>query len=86
MRQHADVTGKILLEFSIRLYGATTKQRYETVCANCEEREGVEQRTASLIDFRAHQNIIEPRDGKIRVEFRFCCYPKCHQTGDNAYL
>ena len=40
VKNYADTTGKILLEFRINLYGAMTKRRYENVCANCEKREG----------------------------------------------
>ena len=86
MKNYADTTGKNLLEFRIRLYGAETKRRYETVCANCEKRAGKKKGTPNLVDFYAERDIIEPKDGKIRVEFSFCCYPKCHQSGDSGYL
>jgi len=29
--------------------------------------------------FRAERDIIEPKGGKIRIEFTFCCYPKDHR-------
>ena len=82
----ADTTGKTLLEFRIRLFGATSKQTYEAVCTNCEKREGKRRGILSLIDFKAEYDMIEPKDGKIRVEFKFCCYPKCHKLGDTGYL
>jgi hypothetical protein len=44
VRNYADATGKTLLEFRIHVYGATSKKRYETVCANCEKREGKRRR------------------------------------------
>jgi len=86
VKNYADTTGKILLVFCIRLYGATTKRRYETVCASCEKREGKKKGTPSLIDFKAESDMVEPKAGKIRVEFVFCCYPKDHQSGDRDYL
>ena len=87
VRNHGDLTGKTLLEFYIRLYGATTNQRYEAVCVTCEKRERTLWKgTASLIDFHAQCDIIELRDGEIRVKFNFSCYPKCHQAGDSGYL
>lgn len=87
VRNHGDLTGKTLLEFCIRLYGATTNQCYEAVCATCEKREGTLWKgPASLINFHAQHDIIELRDGKIRVKFNFSCYPKCHQAGDSGYL
>ena len=87
VRNHGDLAGKTLLECCIRLYGATTNQRYEAVCATCEKREGILRRgPASLIDFHAQCDIIELRDGKMRVKFNFSCYPECHQAGDSGYL
>ena len=86
VKNFADTTGRTLLEFRIRLYGATTKTLYEFVCENCHKREGKRRGIPSLIDFKAEYDIIEPKDGKIRVEFSFCCYPKCHKLGDTEYL
>ena len=76
--------GEPHLEFRIYVSGAISNRRYETVCASCEKREGTKNRTPSLIDFVAEDNIIGQKDGKARVEFVFCCYPKCHQ--DSGYL
>ena len=86
MTNYADPTGENLLEFRIHLYGATTKRRYETVCPVCERREGSRKGAPSLIDFHAESDIIKPRDGKFRIEFTFCCYPKDHQLEDSEYL
>ena len=86
VKNYAVAVGKTLLEFRIRLYGAKTKRRYETVCSNCEKREGKKKGTPSMIDFHAASEVIEPKDGRIRVEFSFCCYPKCHRSGDSAYM
>jgi hypothetical protein len=82
----SETTNKTLLEFRIHLYGATTKRRYENVCLNCEKREGKKKGIPSLIDFHAERDIIEPKGGKIRIEFTFCCYPKDHRLGDTEYL
>jgi len=86
VKNYADTTGATLLDFRIRLYGATTKRHYETVCESCEKREGKKKGTPSLVDFHAEREVIELKDGKIRVQFRFCCYPKCHNLGDTGYL
>ena len=86
VRNYADATGQTLLEFCIRVNGATTKQRYETVCTNCEKREGKKKGTPSLVDFHAQQDIIKLKEGRAHVEFSFCCYPKCRQAGDHGYL
>jgi len=89
VRNYADTTGKSLLAFHINLYGATTKRCYENVCANCEKRERKKKKKKgipSLIDFKAESDMIAPKDGKIRVEFVFCCYPNHHRLGDGEYL
>ena len=86
VKNYADPTPKNLLEFRIRLYGATTKQYYDTICARCERRQGKKKGVPGLIDFHAEGEIIEPKGGKIPVEFTFCCYPKDHQLGDTEYL
>jgi hypothetical protein len=87
VRNHGELNGKTLLEFCIHLYGATTNQRYEAVCATCEKRHGkLRNGPASLIDFHAQHDIIELIEGKVRVGFNFSCYPECHQAGDEGYL
>jgi hypothetical protein len=86
VKNFSDTTGKTLLEFRIRLYGATTKVLYESVCENCQKREGKRRGIPSLIDFKAEYDIIEEKDGKLRVEFSICCYPRCHKLGDTEYL
>ena len=82
----ADTTEKAFLEFGVRLYGATTNQRYEDVCEICQKREGKRRGTPSLVDFVAEYDMVEPKDGKIRIEFKFCCYPKCRRLGDTEYM
>ena len=86
VKNYADTTGKFLLEFHINLYGATTKQRYKNVCANCEKRDGKKKGILSPIDFKTKSDMIAPKDGKIRIDFVFCCYPKDHRLGDCEYL
>ena len=86
MKNYANTTGKTLLEFRVHLYGATTNRRYEVACENCQKREGKRRGTPSLVDFKAEYDMIESKDGKLRVEFTFCCYPKCHKQGDMEYM
>jgi len=84
VKNHADVIGGTLLEFSVRVYGAATGQLYTTVCPSCEKREGKRRGTPSLIDFHAPQDVINPKDGKIRIDFNFCCYSNCRQ--ESGYM
>ena len=83
VRNLASMIGKTLLELRIHVSGATSKRRYETVCISCKKREGNKNATPSFIDFYATHDIIEQKDGKVWVEFGFCCYLKCHQ--DTGY-
>ena len=82
----SETANKVVLGFHIHLYGATTRRRYENICSSCEKREGKKKRMPCLIDFHAERDIIEPKGGKIRIEFTFCCYPKDHRLGDTGYL
>ena len=86
VKNDADTTGRSLLEFRINLYGATTKLRYDNVCATCEKREGKRKGTPSLVDFKTASDMISPKDGKIRLDFVFCCYPRHHGLGDDEYM
>ena len=86
VKNYANTTDKTLLEFRINLYGATTKRCYKDVCAKCEKREGKKKGTPGLIDFKTETDMILPKDGKIRIVFVFCCYPKDHRLGDVEYL
>ena len=86
VKNYADTTNKTLLEFCVSLYGATTNRRYDVACESCQKREGKRRGAPNLVDFKAEYDMIEPTDGKIRVEFKFCCYPKCHKQGDMEYM
>ena len=86
MKKARDTTGKTLLWISILVYGATTGKGYETICENCEKREKKTNVAPSLIDFHSQYDVIEPKDGKIRIDFSFCCYPKCQKLGDTEYV
>jgi len=86
VKNFANTTSGTLLELCIRVYGATTKRSYDAVCESCEKREGKKKGLPTLVDFKAENEIIELKDGKIRIEFIFCCYPKDHQLGDSGYL
>lgn len=80
----SEPTAEVLVGFRICVYGTTTGQPYHTVCASCGKREGKRKGTPSLIDFHAEQDTITAKDGKVRVDFNFCCYPKCNQ--EDSYL
>ena len=86
VKNFANTTNRTLLEFRIRLYGATTKKYYDAVCEKCQKREGKRKGTPGLVDFKTESDMIEPKNGKIRVEFVFRCYPKDHLLGDTKYL
>ena len=86
VKNSVDPTGRTLLELRIHLYGATTKRRYESVCASCKKRHEKKKGIPSLIDFKAEGDVLTPKEGKIRIEFVFCCFPKDHQEGDSEYL
>ena len=85
VKRHTDTTGKTLLEFWIDLYGASTKRRDQVLCPGCEKREGKRKGTPRVIDYKTESDGIEPKEGKLRVDFVLCCYPEDHQQGDTDF-
>ena len=86
VKRCSDTTGRTLLAFRVDLYGASTNQRYQAVCPGCAKREGKKKGTPSMINFKAEDDVIEPKEGKIRITFVLCCYPEDHQQGDTDFL
>ena len=75
--------GKKLLRLQIRVLGATTKAPYETLCRECQDREGDR---GAFPDFRARSNILVPqKNGRVFVAFSLACYSKHRQPNDSEY-
>jgi len=72
LKNYVDTTRKSLLEFRINLYGAAAKGKKKGI--------------PNLIDFKTETDMVTPKDGEIRLDFVFCCYPKDHGLGDDEYL
>ena len=63
---------KKLLHLELRVLGATTKNRYETLCHTCKDREGDKD---AFPDFRAKNDILVAKeDDRILVSFALACY------------
>ena len=83
VKSRGSVEGKKLLRLQIRVLGATTRSRYETLCDDCNKREGDK---GTFPDFRAQSNIRVPqKDGKLFVAFFLACHSKHRGPKDSEY-
>jgi hypothetical protein len=80
----ADGITPFLLDIIVR--GATTRQKYHSVCGKCEKRMGNRTGPPSLIDFHGPSNILTPMGGRVQLHFTFSCYSRHHQKEDEQYV
>ena len=76
-----------VVHLSVRVFGADTKNEYKYACSNCSKEEMRKKGQPNLIDFWAASNIIKAsKDGLVKVNFKFCCYPNHQNPNDSTYL
>ena len=76
-----------VLHLSLRVFGAVTGSKCNSVCTDCNKREGKKRGTPSLVDFQTASDVIKAsKDGLARVKFKFSCYPKHQNPNESAYL
>ncbi len=74
--------GKKLLFLQIRVFGATTKALYETLCHKCKDRAGDKD---AFPDYRARSNILPQKNGRVPVAFTLACCSKHREPQDSEY-
>ena len=74
------------LQLVIIVRGATTRQKCNSVCEQCEKRVGTKIGPPSLIDFHSSSNILTPRGGVNKIHFTFSCYSRHHIKEDGQYM
>ena len=81
------VTGhKKALEFRLEVQGATTGTIHDFLCQNCTEREPrISLIPRTLVDFNSKTNVIDLKNGKAEVAFRFLCLSTHHGPMDSEY-
>ena len=74
------------LTLEIHARGATTGQKYDGLCNQCQRREGKRNGPPRLIDFHGPSNIIRPKNRTIQVNFTIRCYSRHHREEDEQYV
>ncbi len=81
------VTGnKKTLDFRLEIQGATTGTIRDSLCWTCTEREPQNLLTPRrLVDFTSRTDVIDLKNGKAEVTFRFLCLSTHHGPRDSEY-
>ena len=77
---------KKTLDFRLEVQGATTGTLLNSLCRPCTEREprnSLVPRT--IVDFTSKTDIIDLKNGKAEVTFRFLCLSTHHGSADSEY-
>jgi len=74
------------LWLAIRVLGGQPGTHLNDVCSDCATREGKRKGTPGIIDFHSNEDILQPKDGYIKIAFTFCCYPKHHDLSVYQYV
>ena len=74
------------MQLAIIVRGATTGQKCNGVCEQCEKRMGNKIGSPSLIDFHSSSNILTPKGGAVQIHFTFSCYSRHHIWEDEQYM
>jgi len=77
---------KRALNFKLEVQSATTGRIRDALCERCTEKESRNSLIApTLVDFTSKTNIIDLKDGKAQVTFRFLCLSTHHGLADSEY-
>ena len=77
---------KKALNFKLEVHGATTGRIRDSLCERCAEKESRNSLVEpTLVDFTSKTNIIDLKNGKAQVTFRFLCLSTHHGLADSEY-
>ena len=77
--------GRTVLDLNLEVLGGTTGKELMSTCRACSIRESDTPASASMVDFVAKEDLINLKNGKASVAFRFLCLPVHHGTTDEEY-
>ncbi len=85
--QRSTVLGnKKALNFKLEVHGATTGRIHDSLCERCTEKESQNSLVEpTLVDFTSKANIIDLKNGKAQMTFRFLCLSTHHGLADSEY-
>jgi hypothetical protein len=85
VQRSADLGNKKALNFNLEVHGATTG-RIRDLCEHCTEKESRNSVVEpTLVDFTSKTNIIDLKNGRSQVAFRFLCLSTHHGLADSKY-
>ena len=77
---------KKALNFKLEVHGATTGRIRDSLCERCNEKESRNSLVEpTLVDFTSKTDIIDLKNGKAQVTFRFLCLSIHHGLADSEY-
>jgi hypothetical protein len=80
------IGNKRALDFRLEVRGATTGTLRDSLCRACAEREPQNSLIPqTLVDFTSKTDIIDLKNGKAEVPFRFLCLSAHHGLADSEY-
>jgi len=77
--------GRTVLDLQLEVLGATTGHPLMSACHTCSIRESPLSASLSMIDFVSKEHLINVKQGKAFIAFRFLCLPGHHGTMDKEY-
>ena len=77
--------GRTVLDLELEVLGATTGKALMSACRACSIRESSPSVNVSMVDFVAKEDLIDVKQGKASIAFRFLCLPGHHETMDREY-
>ena len=76
---------RTVLDLGLEVLGATTDNPFMTACHTCSIRESLLSPNLSMVDFVSKEDLINVKQGKASVAFRFLCLPGHHGTMDREF-
>ena len=85
VKRFGSTSGRTVLDLGLEVLGATTGKALMSACRQCSDRESSLLAGVSMVDFVAKNDLINVKQGKAYVAFRFLCLPGHHGPMDKEY-
>ena len=85
VRKSGSRNGRTVLDLSLEVLGATTGKALMFACHTCSNRESPSSANVSMVDFVAKEDLIDVKQGKAYIAFRFLCLSGHHGAMDKEF-
>ena len=85
VKRSGSSSGRTVLDLKLEVLGATTGKALMSACHACSRRESSPPSGVPMVDFVAKNDLINVKQGKAYVAFRFLCLPGHHGIVDKEY-